>query len=93
MAIALLAGCQPTRELAGVVTGVEAAGLQRVEAITVKADDGRERRFVISAEADRAGHAPSPSHLRQHMIQGDRIRVRYREAADGPLAIELVDLP
>ena len=53
--------------------------------------DGAERRFVVSAEADRSGHPPSPGHLRQHMTYGDRVTVRYREGKEGPLAVEVLD--
>jgi hypothetical protein len=45
----------------------------------------------VSGEAARSGHPPSAGHLRQHMTQGDRVTVRYRETADGPLALEVVD--
>ena len=50
-----------------------------------------EDRFVVSAEADRSGHPPSPGHLRQHMTYGDRVTVRYRDGKDGPLALEVID--
>jgi hypothetical protein len=59
--------------------------------VTLRSDDGQERRFPISGEAARGGHPASSGHLRQHMTQGDRVTIRYRESDEGPLAIEIVD--
>ena len=87
----MLVACQPDRRVTGVLVGVEATSITRTDAFTLRSDDGAERRFVVSAEADRGGHPPSPSHLRQHMTYGDRVTVRYRDEKDGPLAIEVVD--
>ena len=73
------------------LTNVESTGITDVQAVTLRAEDGAERRYVVSGEAARTGHPPSAGHLRQHMTHGDRVTVRYREGPDGPLAIELVD--
>jgi hypothetical protein len=70
---------------------VEATGLTEVQAVTLRGDNGSERRYVVGAEASRTGHPPSAGHLRQHMTHGDRVTVRYRETNDGPLAVEIVD--
>jgi NADPH:quinone reductase-like Zn-dependent oxidoreductase len=74
-----------------VLIAVEASSITRTDSFTLRGDDGAERRFAVSAEADRAGHAPSPSHLRQHMTYGDRVTVRYRDGDGGPLALEVLD--
>jgi hypothetical protein len=67
--------------------------LTHVQAITLKADDGTERQFVVAPEAATGGHPVSPSHLRQHMTYGDRVVVQYRDEARGPLAIRVEDAP
>jgi NADPH:quinone reductase-like Zn-dependent oxidoreductase len=89
--LAALVACGGEGRVSGVLIGVEATTINRTDAFTLRADDGVERRFIVSAEAERAGHTPSPGHLRQHMTYGDRVTVRYREGKDGPFAIEVVD--
>lgn len=87
-----IAACQPAEErTTGVLLGVESASIQRVDAFTLRDDQGKETRFVVSAEADRTAHAPSPGHLRQHMAFGERVTVRYRPDKDAPLALEVID--
>jgi hypothetical protein len=89
--VALLAACQPVRSAAGVLVGVEATGLNDVQAVTLRTDDGQERRFVLGGEAARSGHPPGAGHLRQHMTQGDRVTIRYRETGDVAVALEIAD--
>jgi hypothetical protein len=89
--LALLVACRTEGRVSGVLTGVEATTISRADAFTLRSDDGAERRFVVSAEADRGGHPPSPGHLRQHMTYGDRVTVRYREGKEGLLALEVLD--
>ena len=81
------------KTLAGVLINVEASDLTHVQAITVKADDGAERRFAVAPEAATGGHTVSPSHLRQHMTYGDRVVVHYRDEPGGALAIRVEDAP
>jgi hypothetical protein len=73
------------------LVGVESGGLTRVDAVTLKTDNGQEIRFVVSAAADRTSHAPSPGHLRQHMTYGDRVVIHYRDDPAGPLALVIDD--
>jgi len=87
----LLSACQPELSASGVLVSVEATGLTDVQAVTLRTDDGQDRRFVVSGEAARTGHPPSAGHLRLHMTQGDRVTIRYRETRDGPLAHEILD--
>jgi NADPH:quinone reductase-like Zn-dependent oxidoreductase len=87
----LIAGCQGEQAVSGVLIDVQASSITRTDALTLRGDDGVERRFVVSAEADRTGHAPSPGHLRQHMTYGDRVTVRYRDTKEGLLATEVLD--
>jgi hypothetical protein len=89
--VLLVAACQPVRSAAGVLVGVEATGLNDVQAVTLRTDDGDERRFVLGGEVARSGHPPSPGHLRQHMTHGDRVTIRYRETGDQAVALEIVD--
>jgi hypothetical protein len=74
-----------------VLINVEASGINDVQAVTLRAEDGATRRFVIGSEISRTGHPPSSGHLRQHMAFGDRVTIVYRESADGPVAIEIRD--
>lgn len=69
--------------------GVEASDLTHVQAVTIKTDDGQERRFAVAPEASTAGHPVSPSHLRQHMTYGDRVVVTYV----GDAAVRIDDAP
>jgi hypothetical protein len=87
----LLAACQTTKSVSGVLTGVESTGISEVQAVTLRAEDGTERRYVVSGEAARSGHPPSAGHLRQHMTHGDRVTVTYRDSTAGPIAVEIVD--
>jgi hypothetical protein len=83
--------CETTKSVSGVLTNVESTGIADVQAVTLRGEDGSERRYVVSGEAARTGHPPSAGHLRQHMTHGDRVTLRYRETRDGPLADEIVD--
>lgn len=87
-----IAACQPAEQrTTGILLGVESTSIQHVDAFTLRDDEGKETRFIVSAEAARTAHAPSPSHLRQHMALGDRVTVRYRPDKDAPLALEVID--
>jgi hypothetical protein len=89
--VLLSAACQPVRSASGVLVNVEATGLTDVQAVTLRTDDGQERRFALSGEAARSGHPLSAGHLRLHMTNGDRVTIRYRESNDGALAVEILD--
>ncbi len=75
----------------GLITSVEARTLLDLESIEVSDDYGNTRAF-------RAGGKRfmdfTPSHAREHMIQGEGVSVTYREGEDGLLyIIEIRDLP
>jgi hypothetical protein len=90
---ALLAAvaCQSTTNVAGVLIDVESTGLQSVQAVTLRSDDGRERRITMGDEARARQHPPTAGHLRAHMTNGDRVTIRIREGPSGPVAIEFID--
>jgi hypothetical protein len=88
----LLAACTASpRTMAGVVVAVEASDLTHLDAVTLRADDGRVQRFTVASEAVTAGHPASPSHLRQHMTYGDRVVIEYQDGAAGPVATRIDD--
>jgi hypothetical protein len=76
-----------------VLVGVEATDLTHTQSITLKTDDGAERRLAVAPEAATAGHPVSPSHLRQHMTYGDRVVVEYVQRPEGDVAVRIDDAP
>lgn len=88
---AALISCRSEGSASGVLVGVESTGLSDVQAVTLRAEDGAERRFALGPEAARAGHPLSAGHLRQHMTHGDRVTIRYRDTPEGPVALEIAD--
>lgn len=87
LAALLLTACSRGTSVSGVLIGVEATDLTHVQAVTLRSDDGSERRFTVAPEAATAGHPVSPSHLRQHMTYGDRVVVTYV----GDVAVKIDD--
>jgi hypothetical protein len=71
----------------GVVTDVRARSLLELESLRVVDEQNTEWEFKPSAEGvTGSGHAYTPSHLRQHMVQGVPVIVTYTEK-DGVLTI------
>jgi hypothetical protein len=67
-----------TQKVSGLITDVKASSLLELESIEVLDDEGVQWRF----QASRGGltsdiHGFTPSHLREHMVQGARIVVTY----------------
>ena len=75
----LLAACGGEQKVSGVLTKVESTEISRVDAVTLRTDDGVERRFEVAPTAAQMDHPPSPGHLRQHMAFGDRVTITYRD--------------
>ncbi len=68
----------------GLITGVEARTLLDLESIEVTDDEG------LSLEFHAAGRRLmdfTPSHVREHMLQGLGVIVTYRKSDDGSLYI------
>jgi hypothetical protein len=70
----------------GVVTEVVARDIGHAESITLRAEDGRELRFVIPPE-----ELKTPGHLREHMTYGQPLIVHYRREGETLVATRLED--
>ena len=68
----------------GLITSVEARTLLDLESIEVTDDDGMTLEFHA---AGRRFVEFTPSHVREHMLQGLGVIVTYRESDDGALHI------
>ena len=80
-------GGNPTLEVRGIVTDVEAMSLLELELLRVTDEQNTEWEFRPGRDGVAGvGHVYTPSHLRQHMVQGVPIIVTYREN-DGVLTI------
>ena len=80
-------GEAPPLEVRGLVTDVEARSLLELEVLRVTDEQNTEWEFLPGRGGVKGeGHDYTPSHLRQHMVQGVPILVRYREI-DGVLTI------
>lgn len=86
---------RPTEQtVRGVLIDLRATSLVHAEHITFRADDGRTLTFRVDPEVATNGEEPqSASHLRQHMVLGESLVVRYRDTPEGPLAVRIVDAP
>ena len=81
-----------TEEARGILLDVQSKDLVQAETITLRSDSGVVRTFRVSPEVASDPQHPNPaSHLRQHMTVADRVVVRYRDAPDGPVAVQIVD--
>lgn len=99
--VALLAGgCgdgaattpRPTGSLAplvspvtGVLTHIEAEGLSKVTAFTLRTADGRETRFQIGILEN--GAQFPPGHLAEHMANASPVKVWFRDDGAGNLVV------
>ena len=85
------AACQAHAETAprqarGLIVNVQARSIATAEAITLRADDGRELVLRVDASAD-----VTPGHLREHMTLGEPVLVTYQQTADGLVATRIDD--
>ncbi len=80
-------GGAPPLEVRGLVTDVKARSLLELELLRVTDEQNTEWEFRQGRDSmTGAGHDYTPSHLRQHMVQGVPIIVTYSEI-DGVLTI------
>lgn len=76
----------------GIVVEVE-GGLVEVQAFSVRTPEGEMLRFV-PAPGLRFEEGAALSHLREHLLTGEPVRVRYEPSSDGSLvALEVADSP
>jgi len=71
----------------GRVTDVQSKSLLELESLTMVDDEGTEWKFVDDGSTQTNLDGFTPSHLREHMVQGAKITVRYRGTQDGDLVI------
>jgi hypothetical protein len=93
--MALLCGACATvtiREVRGILLDVQSHEIVNADTITLRSAEGAVRTYRVSPEvaADRT-HPNTAAHLRQHMAAGDPVVVYYRETAEGPVAVQVVD--
>ena len=74
----------PESVFEGLITGVEVRTLLDIESIEVTDDDGKSLEFHA---AGRRFVEFTPSHVREHMLQGLGVTVTYRESDDGVLQL------
>jgi hypothetical protein len=74
------------RQVRGLILNVQARSIAQAEAITLRADDGRE----VVLRVDPGVEMP-PGHLREHMALGEPVLVTYQQTPDGLLATRIDD--
>ena len=80
------------RSVRGVLVDVQGASIVFAERVTLRGDDGEVQSFLVDPEvATNRDEPQSASHLRQHMVLGDPVIIRYRLTDDGPVAVRIVD--
>ena len=80
------------RSVRGVLVDVQGASIVFAEQVTLRSDDGEVQSFRVDPEvATNRDEPQSASHLRQHMVLGDPVIIRYRLTDDGPVAVRIVD--
>ena len=87
--LALLASCGDAESVRGRIVGVESDGVLAPRSIEVIDGAGRRWEFEVR---DVFGHF-TPSHLRQHMLSGERIEVFYSREGDLLVVRRLEDAP
>ena len=71
---------------------VVSPSIQKIDSFNLRADDGRELRFVPAADFNRdTTHAMTPGHMRQHMALADPVLVTYRDENGTLVALSAVD--
>jgi hypothetical protein len=91
--MALVTGCRPeSLEVRGVLVDVQSREIVNADAITLRDEAGALHTFRVSPEvATDREHPNTASHLRQHLALADPVIVRYRDTAEGRLAVQIVD--
>ena len=80
------------RSVRGVIVQVDGASIVFAERVTLRGDDGVTQSFLVDPEvATNRDEPQSASHLRQHMVLGDPVIVRFHVTDDGPVALRIVD--
>ena len=86
----LLTACgdkEGAKSIRGLVTDVQARSITEVASITLQEEDTG-KIWTFQAE-EHIGF--TPSHIREHMLQGQQVTVRYREEGGRLIAILVTD--
>lgn len=76
----------------GVLLNVEATSIIHAGRITLRDQQGRTWLFRVSPQVASNPQEPqSASHLRQHMLAAEAMRVYYQPTSEGPLAVRIID--
>jgi hypothetical protein len=93
-------GMNDIHEVRGVLVDVQSHEIQNADTITLRDDHGTLQTFRVSPEvANNSDHPNSAAHLRQHMMLGDPVIIRYRlteeepSAIRTPVALRILDVP
>jgi hypothetical protein len=79
-------------QASGVLINVESRQIVDADSVTLRTADGHELTFRVSPDVARnPDHPNTASHLRQHMLAGDPVTIRYRDSANGPEAVSILD--
>jgi hypothetical protein len=93
--IVAVGGCGPSGSgelvspVEGIVVDVDSAGLDDVNAFTVRMDGGRQVTILVGA-LENATEFP-PAHLGEHLASGDPVRVWFRAEGDDLVAYRIED--
>ena len=91
VATTLLACAAGQQDAAGIVTDIDTLGLGRVQAFTLRTQDGASLVFDVSAGTDLGQGGFPADHLREHMATGAGVAVAYRTDGDRRIARKLSD--
>ena len=91
-AVLALAACASTEaSAAGLVTDIDTLGLGRVQAFTLRTEDGSSLTFDVTEGTDLDVGGFPADHLREHMATGSGVAVAYRMDGDRLVAVRLSD--
>jgi hypothetical protein len=94
LTVAAIAGCgSADGSAAGLVTDIDTLGLGRVQAFTLRTDDGTSLRFTVRDGPDLSSGGLPADHLREHMATGSGVAVAYRADGDTLVVLRLTDAP
>ncbi len=83
----LLAGCSDAQKtVRGHILDVQASSLTDVASLTLLDAEGKVWRFEAQGNL-----GFTPSHIREHMMQGEEMTVTYREKGDDLVALRVAD--
>lgn len=86
-------GSTPLLEVQGVLIQVDGTGFGAPSQVVLRDDEGRDWTFDVDPEVATNREEPqSAGHLRQHMLYGELMLVRYRVQSDRLIALRIRDV-